>query len=119
MTKPLVSVIMPVFNTERRVGEAVESILNQTFFDFEFIIVDDCSSDGSYELLGEYVKRDQRIKLVRNGKNQGISYTRNKLIKLATTNFICTQDSDDISEPKRMERAYDFLVKHEEYAVVS
>jgi glycosyltransferase involved in cell wall biosynthesis len=119
MTRPLVSVIMPVFNTKKRVGEAIESILNQTFSDFEFIIVDDCSTDGSYELLQKYAKKDKRIQLFRNEKNQGISFTRNKLIEYSSTDFICTQDSDDVSEPNRIEREYDFLAQSEEYAVVS
>ena len=117
--KPLVSVIMPVYNTKDFVWEAIESILNQTFEGFEFIIVDDCSTDGSYEILKEYVNKDERIRLYRNTKNQWISYTRNKLISLATTDYIATQDSDDVSTEIRLDQEYKFLNKNQNYWVVS
>lgn len=119
MKQPLVSVIMPVYNTNQRVWEAIESILNQTFEDFEFIIVDDCSTDWSYETCQEYAKKDKRIKLYRNDKNWWISNTRNRLISLACTDYIVTQDSDDISNKNRLKLEYDFLSKHKEYWVVS
>lgn len=119
MKQPLVSVIMPVYNTKQRVWEAIESILNQTFEDFEFIIIDDCSTDGSYEICKEYAKKDNRIKLHRNEKNIGISSTRNKLISLTTTDHIATQDSDDISTQNRLKLEYGFLSKHKEYWVVA
>ena len=114
-----VSVIMPVYNTEKYVAEAIESILNQTFKDFEFIIIDDCSTDWSYQICKEYAKKDKRIRLFRNDKNMGISFTRNKLIELANTNYIACQDSDDVSESNRLELTYNFLVNNPDYWVVS
>ena len=116
--KPILSVIMPVYNTEKYLKDAVESILTQTFAHFEFIIIDDCSTDSSYEILQTYAEKDSRIKLYKNEANRGISYTRNKLINLTSTNFLATQDSDDISMKERLEKEYNFLVAHEEYAVV-
>ena len=119
MEKPLVSVIMPVYNTKQWVWEAIESILRQTLSNFEFIIVDDCSTDGSYEVCEEYAKKDKRIRLYRNEKNEGISYTRNKLILLTNTDYIACQDSDDISLPSRLQLEYDFLIQNPDYWVVS
>lgn len=119
MSKPLVSVIMPVYNTEEWVWEAIESILNQTFKEFEFIIIDDCSTDWSYEILDEYAKKDKRISLYRNEKNSWISYTRNRLISLTTTDYIATQDSDDVSTHNRLKLEYEFLSKHDKYWVVA
>lgn len=116
---PKVSVVMPVYNTETFVREAIESILNQTFKDFEFIIIDDCSTDRSWDIIEEYSKTDARIIIWRNEKNMGISYTRNKLIELATTNYIASQDSDDISKLYRLEKEYLFLINHSRYWVVS
>lgn len=114
-----ISVIMPVYNTKKFLDETILSILNQTFKEFEFIIVDDFSTDWSYELLQEYEKKDNRIKLYRNEKNMWISFTRNKLIWLTNTNLIVSQDSDDISENNRLEICYNFLENNPDYAVVS
>lgn len=117
--KPKVSVIMPVYNTKRFLNETILSILTQTFKEFEFIIVDDFSIDWSYELLQEYEKKDNRIKLYRNEKNMWISFTRNKLISLTNTNLIATQDSDDISESNRLELQYNFLINNSDYSAIS
>ena len=117
--KALVSVIMPVYNTKDFVWEAIESILNQTFKEFEFIIVDDWSTDGSYEICEEYAKKDKRIRLYKNDKNSWISYTRNRLLSLAETDYIATQDSDDVSCNDRLKLEYEFLSKHNDYWVVA
>lgn len=117
--KAKISVIMAVYNTKKFVWYAIEGILKQSFSDFEFIIIDDFSTDWSYEVCQEYAKKDSRIKLYRNDSNKWISFTRNKLISLTTTNFIATQDSDDISELDRLEIEYDFLIKNDNYWVVS
>ena len=114
-----ISVIMPVYNTEKFVWEATRSILNQSFKDFEFIIVDDCSTDWSYEICKEYARKDKRIKLYRNKKNMWVSFTRNRLIELSKTNYIATQDSDDISKIDRFELEYNFLDNNLDYWVVS
>lgn len=114
-----VSVIMPVYNTEKYVWEAIESILNQTFTDFEFIIIDDGSSDKSRDIIQKYAKKDKRIIALQNKKNRWISFTRTRLIKLTSTNYIASQDSDDISEKHRLEICYNFLEKNEDFALVS
>lgn len=119
MENILVSVIMPVYNTKEWVWEAIESILNQSFKEFEFVIVDDFSSDWSYDICKKYSLKDNRIKLYRNDKNQWIAYTKNRLIWLTTTNYIVSQDSDDVSLYNRLELEYRFLKDHKEYAVVA
>ena len=116
--KPLVSVIMPVYNTKDFVWEAIESILNQTFEEFEFIIVDDWSTDGSYEICEKYAKKDKRIRLYKNEKNSWVAYTKNRLIELSTTDYLASQDSDDVSTQNRLKLQYKFLEEHKEYAVV-
>lgn len=116
---PKVSVIMPVYNTEKYLEEAIKSILNQSFKDFEFIIIDDFSMDKSYEICQEFSKKDNRVKVFRNKKNMWISFTRNKLIELTNTSYIATQDSDDISEKNRLKLCYNFLEKNKDFAVVS
>ena len=116
---PKVSVIMPVYNTEKYLPQAIESILNQDFSDFEFIILDDCSKDKSFEICQLYVQKDKRIKLFKNKENKWISFCRNKLISLAETNLICSQDSDDISALNRISLLYNFLEKRPEFAVCS
>lgn len=112
------SVIMPVYNTKQWVWEAIESILNQTFEDFEFIIVDDYSTDGSYEICKGYAKKDKRIKLYRNNKNEWLCYTRNRLISLTNTDYIASQDSDDVSKKNRLELEYKFLSDNSKYSVI-
>ncbi len=119
MNQPLVSVIMPVYNTKQWIWEAIESILKQTFEDFEFIIIDDCSSDWSYEICKKYAQKDKRIKLYRNKQNSWVAFTKNRLIELTSTNYIASQDSDDVSFLNRLELEYKFLNSHENYAVIS
>lgn len=113
-----ISVVMPVYNTKKFLEEAVKSILNQDFRDFEFIILDDFSSDGSFEILQDFAKKDERIRLFRNEKNEWISFCRNKLISLSKTNIICPQDSDDISEKNRLSLIYNFFEQNFDFAVV-
>ena len=119
LNSPKISVIMPVYNTKQWVWEAIESILDQSFWDFEFIIVDDCSTDWSYEICKEYAEKDKRIKLYRNEKNRWVAFTKNRLISLTSTNYITSQDSDDISCVDRLKLEYLFLEENKDYSVVS
>ena len=106
---PRVSVIIPVYNTEKYVGEAIESILAQTFTDFELIIVDDGSSDGSPEIIREYEGHDARIRVIRFARNAGEWKARSAGLAAARGEFIAWQDSDDISLPERLEKQARFL----------
>ena len=110
---PLISVCMPVFNAEQFVAEAVESILTQTLQDFEFLIIDDGSSDGTPAILTKYAKKDQRIRLsIRS--NKGVVSTLNELVDQACGEFIARMDSDDISLPERLERQAAYLQANHE-----
>ena len=117
---PKISVIMPVYNTEKYVWEAIESILIQSFKDFEFIIVDDCSIDKSYEICKEYADRDDRIKLFRNEKNLWVVKTRNRLFENISqeTKYIAILDADDVSIIYRLEKEFQFLESNLDYSVV-
>ena len=106
---PLVSVVMPVYNTEKYVGEAIESILGQTFSDFEFIIVDDGSRDRSPAIIRDYERSDERIRCLRLERNAGTAAAKNHGIAAATGEFIAGMDSDDVSLPERLGKQLEFL----------
>ena len=115
---PILSVLMPVFNSEQFIAEAIESILNQTFKDFEFLILDDASTDKSFEIIKEFKNKDPRIKVFQNAKNLGVVESRNKLINLSKGKYIAWIDSDDIAFENRLEKQVDFLETHPEIGMV-
>ncbi|UFX82761.1 glycosyltransferase family 2 protein [Candidatus Absconditicoccus praedator] len=117
---PKISVIMPVYNTEKYISETIESILNQTFKDFEFVIIDDYSNDGTFQILQSYANQDSRIKLIQNPENIGVVKTRNKLFSKVSpeSKYIAIIDSDDIAEPDRLQKQFDFLEENNEYSIV-
>lgn len=99
----LISVILPVYNGEKYLKEAIESILNQTYKDFEFIIINDGSKDSSLEIIREYEKKDERIVVV-SRENKGLIATLNEGMERAKGKYIARMDQDDISLPERFER---------------
>lgn len=109
---------MPVYNGEKYLAEAIESILAQTFTDFEFIIVDDGSQDGSAAIIRAYAQRDERIRLIQHERNRGQPSARNSGIAATTGEFIAAMDCDDISLPQRFEKQVDFLHSHPDIGVV-
>ena len=114
MTK--VTVLMPVYNGEKYLREAIDSILSQTFTDFDFLIVDDGSIDQSLEIAKSYT--DVRIKIIENVQNLGIITTLNKGLKIAKGKYIARMDSDDVCFPARLEKQVDFLDKHPEISII-
>lgn len=116
--RPLVSVIMTAYNAEKYIGEAIESILNQTFRQYEFLIIDDCSTDSTGKIIDEYAKRDGRIKAIHNPENLYISKATNLAISLSQCDILAKMDADDIALSRRLERQYDFLQKNSDVAVV-
>lgn len=116
MSTPAVTVLMPVYNTEKYLREAMDSILQQTFTDFEFLIIDDCSTDSSPQILASYT--DARIRIVRNEKNMGMSATLNRGIELCRTELIARMDADDISYPERLEKQFQFFQSHPDHALL-
>ena len=109
-----ISVIMPAYNAEKYIGEAIESILNQTFSDFEFIIIDDGSSDGTVDVVKSY--NDNRIRFYQNEKNMGVAATLNRGLDLATGDYIARMDSDDISMSERFEKQIQYMKNHPDCA---
>lgn len=115
---PKISVIMAVYNGEKYLAEAIESILNQTFKNFEFIIVDDCSKDNSLNVIKDFAKKDNRIKIIFNKKNLKLPASLNKGLKIAKGKYIARMDADDISLPERFEVQYNFLEEHQEIFLI-
>lgn len=115
-TLPLVSVVMSVYNGEKYLEEAIGSILNQTFTDFEFIIIDDGSTDGTRAILESY--NDSRIALVYNQENIGIPRSVNRGLALVRGKYVARMDADDVAMLHRFERQVAFLEKHPEIGIL-
>ena len=115
-----VSIIMGIYNCALTLSEAIESILNQTFSDWELILCDDGSVDNTYQVAEQYkVKYPEKIVLLKNKENRGLNYTLNRCLKVAKGTYIARMDGDDISLPTRLEKEVDFLDAHPEYAIFS
>lgn len=110
---------MSVFNNEKTIGASIESILSQTFRDFELIICDDGSSDNSSSIIKEYCKKDSRIVFIQNPHNMGLSFSLNKCIEASKSFFCARMDGDDLCDENRLKIEYEFLTNHPEYAFVS
>lgn len=115
---PKISVLMSAYNSEKYVAEAIDSILNQTFSDFEFIILNDGSTDKTADIIEQYAKRDKRIQFVNNTKNQGIITVLNQGLAMCQGEYIARMDSDDISLPTRFEKQVKYMDEHPECGVL-
>lgn len=115
---PEVSIILPVYNAERYISEAIESILQQTFTDFELIIINDGSTDGSAEIIKKNSLLDQRI-IFYSRENQGLVATLNEAISIAKGKYIARMDSDDISSPDRIRMQFEHLHAFPELDLIS
>jgi glycosyltransferase involved in cell wall biosynthesis len=113
---PKVTALIPVYNREKYVGEAIDSVLAQTFTDFELLVIDDGSTDRSREVVQSY--HDSRIRCVMNDSNEGIPKTRNKGVRLAQGEYLAFLDSDDWAYPQRFAKQVAFLDHHADYAAV-
>lgn len=116
---PRVTVLMPVYNGSKYLQESIDSIQNQTYSDFEFIIIDDASTDNTWEILEFNAQKDKRIRLLRNLQNLGLIKTLNKGIYAALGQYIARQDADDISLPNRLESQVKALEGSSGFAMVS
>lgn len=108
---------MPVYNAEKYLETAIESILNQTFREYEFIIVDDHSSDSSWEIIKTYTKRDKRIVPLRNEQNLRTTRSLNRGLKIAKGKYIARMDADDWSYPYRLQKQFEFMEKNPDMGV--
>lgn len=116
----LVSVLMPNYNNAEYLKEAIESVLNQTYSNLELIIIDDCSTDNSWEIIKQYAEKDRRITIYRNNKNLGRPKTRNKLLSLISeeSKYFVWMDADDIMLNKLIEDKVNYLEKHPEVSAL-
>lgn len=115
---PRLSVVMPVHNALPYLDAAVESILTQTFADFEFVILDDASTDGSTEQLRDWARRDSRIRLIEEATNLGPALSSERVARAARAPIVARMDADDLSLPKRLEQQLKVLDEHPEVGVV-
>ncbi len=117
MSRKPITVLMPVYNGEKFLREAIESVLNQTYEDFEFLIINDASTDSSRDIIGSY--DDPRIRLIDNEKNMGVTASLNKGLKLAQGTYIARMDADDISLPQRLEKQLACIAEHKNTGLVT
>ena len=108
-----VSVITPAYNASEYIGEMIESVLNQTYDNWEMLIVDDCSSDNTVEIVKSYAEKDSRIKLILHSQNQGVATARNTALKEANGEYIAFLDSDDIWHKEKLLKQLDFMEKNQ------
>lgn len=104
-----VSIIMPNYNCEKFVAETLDSVLAQTYNNWELLIVDDCSTDNSVKIIRDYCEKDERIKLFINDKNSGAAASRNRALREASGKWIAFLDSDDLWLPQKLEKQISFM----------
>lgn len=109
MSKPEVSVITPVYNAENFLSETIESVLSQTYKSFEYLLIDDCSTDNSASLIKEYAESDSRIKYIKLSENSGAAVARNTGLENAEGRYIAFIDSDDMWYPEKLEKQLKFM----------
>ena len=104
---------MGVYNCEKTLKESINSIINQTYENWELIMCDDGSTDRTYEIANEYAKKDERIKLIKNSKNMGLAKTLNNCLEMSTGDYIMRHDGDDIMAKDRIEKQVQYMDTHE------
>tara|TARA_X000000368_G_C23014866_1_gene705222 strand:+ start:204 stop:890 length:687 start_codon:yes stop_codon:yes gene_type:complete len=114
---PTVSVIISAFNAEKTIEKSVESITLQTYKNLEILVADDYSTDNTYEILMKMNSKDERIVVIKNKKNLGLTKSLNNLLNLASGNYIARHDADDISKETRIERQFNYLLEKKYDAV--
>lgn len=117
-SNPKVSVIMSVYNAEQTLKKSIDSILKQTYTNWEFIICNDCSNDRTLKIISEYAQKDDRIKVISNKKNKRLAASLNECLKIATGKYIARMDADDECIADRIELQVKFLENNDKYAVV-
>lgn len=116
--KSLLTVYMPVFNASPYLAKSIESILSQTYTKFEFIIIDDASTDNSWNIIKKYARLDKRLRIYQNKLNLGVSLTSNIAISYARGKYLARMDADDISLPSRFEKQINFLKENKKTIAV-
>lgn len=117
--KPLISILMGIYNCSDTLEEAVQCIVNQTYENWELIMCDDCSLDDTYEVAKKLAEQEPRIVLIRNEKNMTLAPTLNKCLAVARGTYIARMDGDDCCDKQRLEKELEFLEKNKEFSLVS
>lgn len=117
--KPDISVIMSVYNGEAYLKEAIESVMNQTFQNWELVVINDCSTDSTSEILSDFCNKDERVKVYTNEVNLRLPSSLNKAISLSNGKYIARMDADDICRPDRLEKQFQFMEAHNDVALSS
>jgi glycosyltransferase involved in cell wall biosynthesis len=115
---PKVSVVIPAYNVGEFLRQCLESILNQSFDDFEIVVVDDASTDDSLNILQEYARQDTRLRVLKNERNMGVSATTNQAIRAARSQYVARMDADDLMCQDRLQKQLDFLEKNPDHVLV-
>ena len=102
MEDSLVSIIMGVYNDQETISTCIDSIINQDYHNWEFIICDDCSTDETLSIVKKYAQKDSRIKVIQNTKNEKLAYSLNHCLKYSSGEYIARMDGDDIALPHRL-----------------
>lgn len=118
MEDSLVSIIMGVYNAQETISTCIDSIINQDYHNWEFIICDDCSTDETLSIVKKYAQKDSRIKVIQNTKNEKLAYSLNHCLKYSSGEYIARMDGDDIALPHRLRTQVEFLKHHSEYQLV-
>ncbi|MEI7595860.1 MAG: glycosyltransferase family 2 protein [Bacteroidota bacterium] len=114
----LVSVNMIAFNASKYIAESIESVLCQTYSNWELIVIDDGSTDDTLKIANSYAVKDERIKVFSNGQNEGIVYSRNRAVHYSQGKYIAVLDSDDIALPDRLQKQVEFMDRNPDYGAV-
>ena len=109
----LVSIITPVYNCEKLLAKTIDCVINQTYKNWELLLVDDCSTDNSYKVINEYQKRDKRIKYIKLKENSGAAIARNTALNKSKGRFIAYLDSDDLWKKEKLEHQIEFMLKND------
>ena len=107
-----VSIITPSWNSEKYIKKTIESVQNQTYLNWEMIIVDDCSSDNTVKIVQEISKKDPRVRILKQNTNGGAAKARNRSLNEATGRYIAYLDADDIWKPSKLEKQIQFMKEH-------
>jgi len=107
--KALVSIITPLYNSQAFIAETINSVLNQSYKNWELILIDDCSSDNTLDIVSEFITKHNNIKLIKNANNSGAAISRNKGIEAAKGDYIAFLDADDLWKPEKLEKQIAFM----------
>jgi glycosyltransferase involved in cell wall biosynthesis len=112
MNQPLISVITPCYNCEKHIAETIESVLAQTYPNWEMLIIDDCSTDKSFDIIQDFAGKDKRIKTIKQEQRGGVAAARNKAIEISQGEYLAFLDGGDLWFPQKLEKQLNFMIEN-------